>query len=102
MKTEVLFNFGGYMAKLLNEVSHTFNEYLLIPGHTSKKCVPDNVSLAAPLVRYKKGQKSPLTINIPHRVVDLLQSIVTLACHYHPKYFIYIRVHSWSCIFYGF
>ena len=74
MKTEVLFNFGGYMAKLLNEVSHTFNEYLLIPGHTSKKCVPDNVSLAAPLVRYKKGQKSPLTINIP-MVSAIMQSV---------------------------
>ena len=62
------------MAKLLNEVSHTFNEYLLIPGHTSKKCVPDNVSLAAPLVRYKKGQKSPLTINIP-MVSAIMQSV---------------------------
>ena len=50
------------MAKLLNEVSHTFNEYLLIPGHTSRKCVPDNVSLETPLIRFKKGQKSPLTI----------------------------------------
>ena len=53
------------MAKLMNEVSHTFNEYLLIPGHTTKKCVPDNVSLKTPLVRFKKGSKPSLTMNIP-------------------------------------
>ncbi|MBR4421899.1 MAG: IMP dehydrogenase, partial [Erysipelotrichaceae bacterium] len=53
------------MAKYIDEVSRTFNEYLLIPGHTTKKCTPDNVSLKTPVVRYKKGQKPSLTINIP-------------------------------------
>ena len=43
------------MAKITNEVSRTFNEYLIIPGHTNKKCIPDNVSLKTPIVRYKKG-----------------------------------------------
>ena len=62
------------MAKLINEVSHTFNEYLLIPGHTTKKCIPDNVSLKTPLVRYKKGQKPSLTINIP-MVSAIMQSV---------------------------
>lgn len=62
------------MAKLINEVSHTFNEYLLIPGHTTKKCIPDNVSLEAPLVKFKKGQKSPLTMNIP-MVSAIMQSV---------------------------
>ena len=53
------------MAKLLPDVSHTFNEYLLIPGHTTKKCIPDNVSLCTPLVKYKKGETPSLTMNIP-------------------------------------
>lgn len=62
------------MAKLINEVSHTFDEFLLIPGHTTKKCTPDNVSLKAPLVRYKKGSKPSLTINIP-MVSAIMQSV---------------------------
>ncbi len=62
------------MAKLMSEVSHTFNEYLLIPGHTTKKCIPDNVSLKTSLVRYKKGQKPSLTMNIP-MVSAIMQSV---------------------------
>ena len=53
------------MAKLINEVSRTFDEYLLLPGHTTKKCIPDNVSLKTALVKYKKGEKPSLTMNIP-------------------------------------
>ncbi|MBQ6334924.1 MAG: IMP dehydrogenase [Erysipelotrichaceae bacterium] len=62
------------MAKLMSEVSHTFNEYLLIPGHTTKKCIPDNVSLKTPLVKYKKGEKPALTMNIP-MVSAIMQSV---------------------------
>ena len=62
------------MAKLIKEVSHTFDEFLLIPGHTTKKCIPDNVSLKTPLVRYKKGNKPSLTINIP-MVSAIMQSV---------------------------
>ncbi len=53
------------MAKYINEPSHTFGEYLLIPGYTSKECVPANVSLKTPLVRFKKGEKSAINLNIP-------------------------------------
>ncbi len=53
------------MAKYINEPSHTFGEYLLIPGYTSKECIPTNVSLKTPLVRYKKGEKPAITLNIP-------------------------------------
>lgn len=53
------------MAKYINEPSHTFGEYLLIPGFTSKDCVPSNVSLKTPLVRYKKGEKPAIALNIP-------------------------------------
>ena len=62
------------MAKLISEVSRTFNEYLLIPGHTTKKCTPENVDLKTPLVRYKKGQKPSLSMNIP-MVSAIMQSV---------------------------
>ena len=62
------------MAKLTSEVSRTFNEYLLIPGHTTKKCTPENVDLKTPLVRYKKGQKPSLSMNIP-MVSAIMQSV---------------------------
>ena len=45
------------MAKIINEPSHTFNEYLLIPGYSSSQCIPANVSLKTPLVKFKKAKK---------------------------------------------
>ena len=33
------------MAYYFSEPSHTFNEYLLVPGYSSAECIPDNVSL---------------------------------------------------------
>ena len=62
------------MAKLMKEISHTFNEYLLIPGYTGKECVPDKVSLKTPLTRFKKGQKPKITMNIP-MVSAIMQSV---------------------------
>ncbi len=53
------------MAHYCNEPSHTFSEYLLIPGYTSEECVPSNVSLRTPLVRFKKGEQSEIMLNIP-------------------------------------
>ncbi len=53
------------MATFINEPSHTFNEYLLIPGYSSSECVPANVSLKTPLVKFKKGEESAITMNIP-------------------------------------
>ena len=62
------------MAKILTETSRTFNEYLLIPGHTTSECVPDNVKLDTPLVKFKKGEKSAITMNIP-MVSAIMQSV---------------------------
>jgi len=62
------------MAKIINEPSHTFNEYLLIPGYSSDKCVPANVNLKTPLVKYKKGEESAITMNIP-MVSAIMQSV---------------------------
>ena len=54
------------MAYIYPEPSHTFSEYLLIPGYTSEECTPNNISLKTPLVRYRKGEEEcPLCLNIP-------------------------------------
>ena len=54
------------MAHFFNEPSRTFSEYLLIPGYTSEECIPANVSLRTPLVKYRKGVEEPaLSLNIP-------------------------------------
>lgn len=62
------------MAVYLNDVSRTFGEYLLIPGLTTKECVPSNVSLKTPLVKFKKGEKSAIELNIPV-VSAIMQSV---------------------------
>ncbi len=64
------------MAYFYEEPSHTFGEYLLIPGYTSADCIPDNVSLKTPVVRYNKkaGEKSDLYMNIP-MVSAVMQSV---------------------------
>ena len=62
------------MAKFINEPSHTFNEYLLIPGYSSAECIPANVSLKTPLVKFKKGEKSAIEMNIP-MVSAIMQSV---------------------------
>ena len=62
------------MAVFINEQSHTFNEYLLIPGYSSSECIPANVSLKTPLVKFKKGEESAITMNIP-LVSAIMQSV---------------------------
>ena len=53
------------MAIYFNEPSRTFSEYLLIPGYTSEECIPDNVSLRTPLVKFRKGEEPTLSLNVP-------------------------------------
>ena len=54
------------MAYYYPEPSHTFSEYLLVPGYTSEDCIPDKVTLRTPLVKFRKGQEeSPISLNIP-------------------------------------
>ncbi len=62
------------MAKFINEPSHTFNEYLLVPGYSSSECIPANVSLKTPLVRFKKGENPAISMNIP-LVSAIMQSV---------------------------
>ena len=53
------------MARIYGFESRTFDEYLLIPNYADKECSSENVSLKTPIVRYKKGEESPVNINIP-------------------------------------
>lgn len=53
------------MATYITEPSHTFGEYLLLPGYSSTKCIPDNVCLKTPLVRYQRGESPAISLNIP-------------------------------------
>ena len=62
------------MAKFINEPAHTFNEYLLIPGYSSTDCIPANVSLQTPLVKFKKGEEPAIKLNIP-MVSAIMQSV---------------------------
>lgn len=63
------------MAVFCTEPSRTFSEYLLIPGYTGENCIPANVSLKTPLVKYRRGEeKSPISLNIP-LVSAIMQSV---------------------------
>lgn len=62
------------MAFYFEEVSHTFNEYLLVPGYSSSECIPANVSLKTPLVKFKKGEEPSIVMNIP-MVSAIMQSV---------------------------
>ncbi len=63
------------MAYYYPEPSHTFSEYLLVPGYTDENCTPDKVSLKTPLVKYRKGQEEcPISLNIP-MVSAIMQSV---------------------------
>lgn len=53
------------MAYFFDEPSHTFNEYLLVPGYSSTDCQPTNVDLKTPLVKYKKGEQPALSLHTP-------------------------------------
>jgi len=62
------------MANYLSDVSRTFGEYLLIPGLTTKLCVPANVSLKTPLVKFFNDQSPRISLNIPF-VSAVMQSV---------------------------
>ena len=62
------------MAYYFNEPSHTFSEYLLVPGYSSSECMTSNVSLKTPLVKFKKGEEPAISMNIP-MVSAIMQSV---------------------------
>ena len=62
------------MSEILNDISRTFNEYLLLPNLTTENCVPTNVSLRTPLTKFKKGEEPELSLNIPF-VSAIMQAV---------------------------
>lgn len=62
------------MAFFYDQPSHTFSEYLLVPGYSSTKCVPREVSLKTPLTKFKKGEEPALSMNVP-MVSAIMQSV---------------------------
>lgn len=62
------------MAYYFDKPSRTFGEYLLVPGYSSAECIPSVVSLQTPLVKFKKGEQSAITMNIP-MVSAIMQSV---------------------------
>lgn len=62
------------MAYYIEEPSRTFSEYLLIPGYTSENCIPANVNLQTPLVKFGRGETPAMTLNIP-MVSAIMQSV---------------------------
>ena len=62
------------MAYFFKDESHTFSEYLLVPGYSDENCIPSNVNLKTPLVKYKKGEEPSIKLNIP-MVSAIMQSV---------------------------
>jgi len=62
------------MAIYSNDVSRTFGEYLLIPGLSTKSCIPANVSLKTPLVKHSVKIPAMIELNIPF-VSAIMQSV---------------------------
>ena len=62
------------MSKILEDISRTFNEFLLLPNLTDERCIPSNVSLKTPLVKFKKGEEPKYSANIP-MVSAIMQSV---------------------------
>ena len=62
------------MAYFYKELSRTFSEYLLVPGYSSSECIPANVSLRTPLVKFRKDEEARLHLNIP-MVSAIMQAV---------------------------
>ena len=62
------------MAKILKDISRTFNEFLLLPNLTDERCIPNKVSLRTPLVKFKKGEEAKYYANVP-MISAIMQSV---------------------------
>lgn len=62
------------MAEVLKDVSRTFNEFLLLPNLTDERCIPSNVSLRTPLVKFRRGEEPKYSANLP-MVSAIMQSV---------------------------
>ena len=62
------------MAKILEDISRTFSEFLLLPNLTTKECIPENVNLKTPLVKFRKGEEAKICLNVPF-VSAIMQAV---------------------------
>lgn len=62
------------MAIVLSDISRTFNEFLLLPNLTDERCIPSNVNLKTPLVKFKKGEEPKYSANLP-MVSAIMQAV---------------------------
>ena len=62
------------MAYYYDEPSHTFSEYLLVPGYSSTECIPSNASLRTPITKFKRGEEPEISMNVP-LVSAIMQSV---------------------------
>ena len=63
------------MAFYYSEPSHTFSEYLLIPGYSRRRTVSlPMFRLRTPLTRFRKGEEPAISLNIP-MVSAIMQSV---------------------------
>jgi len=62
------------MSEIVPDISRTFNEFLLLPNLTTEKCIPSEVSLRTPLVKFKKGEEAKFSLNVP-MVSAVMQSV---------------------------
>lgn len=60
--------------RLLDDISRTFDEYLILPGLSGKEHITSNVSLSVPLARFKRGGESRVKLNSPF-VSAAMQSV---------------------------
>ena len=83
------------MAFYFSEPSRTFSEYLLVPGYSSAECMPANVSLRTPIVKFKKGEESSLYANVP-LVSAIMQAVsddnMAIALAKRGRYFFHLRL----------
>jgi len=57
-----------------NEISKTFSEFLLLPGLTTKNCLPENIDLKTPLTKFNRQNEPAIKLNIPFSSA-IMQSI---------------------------
>jgi IMP dehydrogenase len=60
-----LFSEEIFMAKIIDDISRTFNEYLLIPRLSKREHVTSNVEISASIQRWTKASGPKRTLNVP-------------------------------------
>ncbi|HEX2295649.1 MAG TPA: IMP dehydrogenase [Actinomycetota bacterium] len=51
--------------RIVDEISRSLDEYLLLPNLTTEDCSPSTADLRSPLVRHRVGEEPPITLAVP-------------------------------------